>query len=70
MIRTDEKRDGAIDFADPDLGGAGPEIKGHVFGLSQRGIRGRKNLDGNVRGALEKGQPADPGFRSTGDNLC
>lgn len=27
MIRTDEKRDGAIEFADPDLGGAGPQNK-------------------------------------------
>jgi hypothetical protein len=49
MIRTDEKRDGAIDFADPDLGGAGPEMKGTFLVYVRGGIRGRKNLDGNVK---------------------
>ena len=59
MIRTDKKRDGAIEFADPDLGGSGVKIESTFFVYLGCGIRGRKNLDANVRCALKKDQPLD-----------
>ncbi len=59
MIRTHKKRDGSIKFADPDLGGSGVKIESTFFVYLGCGIRGRKNLDANVRCALKKGQPSD-----------
>jgi hypothetical protein len=53
MINARKERHGAVEVANPDLGGAGVEIEGAFFVGLGRGIRGGKNLDANVWRASE-----------------
>jgi len=52
-IRSDEKRNRTVEVANPNLGGAGVEVECAFFADLGGRIRGRNNLDANVRGACE-----------------
>jgi hypothetical protein len=59
MMRNNKKGHRSVDIADPDLGGAGVKIES-AFLVDLGGRIGRgKDLDANIRSALEKGETRD-----------
>ena len=56
MINARKKRHGAVEVADPNLGGAGIEIEGAFFVDFASGIRRGKDFDTDFGGANEDGR--------------
>ena len=54
MTSARKERHGAVEVADPDLGGTGIEKECAFFVDLGRGVRRRKNLDADFRCAIEK----------------
>jgi hypothetical protein len=69
MINARKKRHGAIEVADPNLGGAGVEVEGALFVDLGLGIRSGKDLYANRRSTGKRGRwiSDQPTFLSDGE---